>query len=114
MEGYTIFNLALTLFAVLIFATFSAPKRQAKLIFRVGFIITCITFPWDFLAIHLSAWDYPVDPGQRIVSVPVNDLYLAFIVTVITTSILCMVPLRGSLVSPRTNHEPESEHRDNK
>jgi hypothetical protein len=88
MTGYTIFNLSLATIALLAALRFLSSRKQVALVLRVSCTITCITFPWDFVGIQLSTWNYPLSPGLTLVSVPLNDLSLSFLVSVISTSVL--------------------------
>jgi hypothetical protein len=116
MTGYSTFNVFLAGAAALSVLSFARSWYQFRLILRIAFVVVCITFPWDFVGIHLSTWAYPSDPGIRIASVPLNDLYLSFLVTVISCSAL-VGSLSGGRITlgpGRSNHQSESEHRDDK
>jgi lycopene cyclase domain-containing protein len=88
MIDYTIFNLCIS---VLASATMCITHGQPPTVWknvRIAVLVTILSYPWDFFAIMNKAWVYPKDPGIRLFSVPLNDLWFIFVCTLITTSLL--------------------------
>jgi len=103
MNLYTAYNLGLALFAFLalcLLRVFTKQWGDLLLAMRVAFMVTLISYPWDFFAIHMGAWQYPVHPGFKIHDVPVNDLIFIWLCSVLTSSFLIAVR-RGKSLSQR-------------
>lgn len=108
MSPYTAFNAALS---IVVFSTsyfLLAPQRRchALLAGRIGVLITLLSYPWDFFAVQLGVWRYPVDPGLTVYGVPVNDLTFIFLCTFFTSSVLLRIHRREA---SRERHA-KSEH----
>jgi len=91
MNPYVVYNVALMAFILPIsywLAGTKNRKRNLMLSARVAFLVTLISYPWDFFAIHLGIWRYPHDPGLRIYGVPVNDLVFIYFCSLLTCSLL--------------------------
>ena len=91
MNNYFLYNMAL---AAIIFpfsyfvAGAERRMRDIRTAARIAVLITLIAYPWDFFAIRLNVWRYPVDPGATIYGVPTNDLIFMWLCTFLTSSIL--------------------------
>lgn len=100
MNLYTIYNLGLALFAffaLCLLRVFTKHWSAPLLAIRIAFMVTLISYPWDFFAIHMGAWQYPVHPGFKIHDVPANDLVFIWLCSVLTSSLLIAVRRRKSL-----------------
>lgn len=87
MTRYTIYNLIVLIIAVSILFLFHKEKKYILENIRIAVIFTVLALPWDFFAIKNQAWIYPVDPGERIYDVPLNDLVFIFSCTLISASV---------------------------
>ena len=100
MNLYTVYNLGLAFFALLalcLLRVFSKRWSDLSLAVRIAFMVTLISYPWDFFAIHMGAWQYPVHPGFKIHDVPANDLIFIWLCSVLTSSFLIAVSRGKSL-----------------
>lgn len=89
MTSYTVFNA--------IFGTIVLPVsywltrgrwHDLRIAMRVAFMMVAIAYPWDFFAVQLKVWIYPVDPGPTLYGVPVNDSVFIWMCTHLTASVL--------------------------
>lgn len=90
MNLYLIYNIGLA--AIVIPASHWLVTRQNRradllLATRIAFIVTLLSFPWDFFAIRLGVWRYPNHPGLTIHGVPLNDLAFIWLCTYLTCSL---------------------------
>ncbi len=95
-----IYNLGLGILALLalyLLRVFTQCWSDLLLAIRIAFMVTLISYPWDFFAIHMGAWQYPVHPGFTIHDVPANDLIFIWLCSVLTTSFLIAVRRGKSL-----------------
>lgn len=88
MTEYTIFNLCISALAVAVMCITRVRRPTVWKNVRIAVLVTILSYPWDFFAIMNKAWVHPKDPGIRLFSVPLNDLWFIFVCTLITTSLL--------------------------
>lgn len=90
MTSYGLFNVVLALAAFSAAAVlFPQPKLQhARTAGRVALLITIFAYPWDFFAVRLGVWLYPVEPGVMLYGVPVNDLVFMWLCSYFGASFL--------------------------
>jgi lycopene cyclase domain-containing protein len=91
MNPYTLFNAALAVLVLTSAYRLLPPERRrtdALLSARIGVLVSLLSYPWDFFAITMRVWRYPVHPGSGIYGVPINDLIFIWLCTVLTTSLL--------------------------
>lgn len=97
MTAYTAYNLS---FAAFTFAfsywVVGTHNRRHKLSLsaRIALLITVLYYPWDFFAIRLAVWRYPIHPGLRIHDVPLNDLIFIWLCSYLTCIVLRAVDSR--------------------
>jgi uncharacterized membrane protein YoaT (DUF817 family) len=109
MNLYSIYNLCLASIAVLallLLRVFTQCWNDLLLAMRIAFLVTLISYPWDFFAIHMGAWQYPVHPGLKIHDVPANDLIFIWLCSILTSSFLIAVRRR----KPFRQRDPEGKH----
>ena len=107
---YLFFNAFLGLVALIVAIFCIQSLEQLKKVISIALIAVALGFPWDFFAISIKAWGH-VDPGPRLLGVPINDLILIFFMTSITASLLIA---RFSQIVESTNRQAETEHGDEK
>lgn len=91
MTRYTFYNVVLAVIVVsasLWILSRAGCLRRMYLAVRVAVLVTLISYPWDFFAIRVGVWRYPVDPGATIHGVPVNDLAFIWLCTFLASSVL--------------------------
>jgi lycopene cyclase domain-containing protein len=106
MSRFTIFNAIFTLIVAVILAVFLRSRREFRVTLQVALYVTALSYPWDFFAITIGAWDY-TSPGPRIFSVPINDLVFIFSASAFSAGIFARSVLRRDA-------KTESEHRRHK
>jgi lycopene cyclase domain-containing protein len=109
MSAYTVYNLSIAAFIVPAsywLADARSKRRTLALASRIAFLLTLLAYPWDFFAIHLQVWRYPVDPGPRIHDVPLNDLVFMWLCTYLACTLLIAI---GKWESSRQGHS-KREH----
>lgn len=84
---YTLLNAVLVVAAGVAMALCLSSRRDAVRVLRVAGLLVCIGYPWDFMALQLGAWTH-TDPGIRLFTVPLNDLLIVFLMSVVTSSVL--------------------------
>ena len=96
MTTYSIYNcvVGVILIAGSLWLNSEDRWRRAALAARVGLVVAAFGYPWDFFAIHLKSWRYPIDPGTLIHGVPVNDLVLMWICTYFTSALMIWAEAR--------------------
>lgn len=82
-------------------------RRQLRLALTVAAFSIVVGYPWDFVAIHLRAWDHR-DAGPRFFEVPAHDLILIFLMTFASAALL----LRYSGIVERRSGKTAPKHRD--
>lgn len=88
---YSIFNLCfafLVLPSCWLLTQWGDRRRQLLFAARIALLVTLLAYPWDYFAIHLGAWSYPVDPGSVVNRVPINDLIFMILCTLLTSCAL--------------------------
>jgi lycopene cyclase domain-containing protein len=97
IDRYSILNCGLALI-VIPFALWltSGPAKWKKrvLAVRVSTLMACIVYPWDFVSIQLGLWEYGDYVGVRLFGVPINDLVLTWLCSLLTTSALAALEWR--------------------
>lgn len=91
MNPYLAYNIGLaTIVLPASYWIVARPSRRVDLLLsaRIAFLLVLISYPWDFFAIRLNVWRYPVDPGLTIHGVPLNDLLFIWLCTYFTCSLL--------------------------
>lgn len=88
MSNYFLFNISLTIFTLVFLIIKVKSIKCLKVTLNVSLIIILIGYPWDYFAIKIGAWSYPNDPGLRLFSVPINDLWFMFLCSILTTAFL--------------------------
>lgn len=94
MTSYTAYNIIIAVFILPIcywLAGYKDRLRNIRLCARVAFLITLISYPWDFFAIQFGIWTYPLDPGPRLFNVPLNDLVFIWLGSYLTCCVLVAV-----------------------
>jgi hypothetical protein len=61
-------------------------RRQLGVVLRTATVVTLISYPWDFFAIHWRAWAYG-EEVPRLLGVPTYDLIFIFVCTIFTASL---------------------------
>jgi lycopene cyclase domain-containing protein len=109
MSAYTIYNLSIAgLVFPLSFWLVGPQNRRRKLLrsMRIALLMAVIGYPWDFFAITLGVWGYPLGPGPRIYAVPINDLWFISLCTLLACSALT----GARRWQPRYERHPKREH----
>jgi lycopene cyclase domain-containing protein len=91
MTPYIAYNLALAVFVLPISYWFVGSQNRVRNIIlsaRIALLVTLISYPWDFFAIHAGIWRYPYDPGWKIYDVPINDLVFIWLGTYLSCCVL--------------------------
>ena len=88
MISYTVFNVCFTLFVLGFCILKVKSKRCIAISIKVSLAVVFISYPWDYFAIKLGAWSYPIDPGLRFFEVPLNDLWFIILCSIVTTVFL--------------------------
>ena len=88
MIEYTIFNLVFTLTVIIFYFFTKNSLKKIKISLKISIIILLFSYPWDFFAVKLGAWIYPLNPGLKFFEVPVNDIWFIFLCSMVTTAIL--------------------------
>lgn len=83
---YLVFNSTLGTLVFLACYCLTPGKAKLSIAFRAAGIVTLISYPWVFFAIHFKAWTYN-EPGPAIFAVPINDLIFIFLCTVFSVSL---------------------------
>jgi lycopene cyclase domain-containing protein len=99
MTRYTVYNLALALFALPLSCWLLGPWDRLRALLRcarVALLMTLIGYPWDFFAIKLGVWRYPNYPGYTLHGVPLNDLLFMWVCTHLACSVLMAAQRRQS------------------
>ena len=95
MTPYTAFNL---LFAAIVLpASYwlaGGRWRDLRVSSRIAFLMVAIAYPWDFFAVQLKVWVYPLDPGPTLYGVPINDSAFIWLCTHLTASVLLVIHRR--------------------
>lgn len=94
MRLYYLYNLAFAAFTLPVsywLAGSEDRRRHLLLSARIALLLTVIYYPWDFFAIRLGVWTYPLDPGLRIYEVPLNDLIFIWLCSFLTCCVLTAV-----------------------
>ena len=94
MSVYTTYNLALAAVVLPTSYCLAGPRSRGRTLSmsaRIAFLLTLLAYPWDFFAIHLRVWRYPVHPGLRIYDVPLNDLVFMWLCTYLACSLLVAI-----------------------
>ena len=91
MNLYLLYNVCLAI--IVLPASYWLVERQGRradllLAARIALLVTLISYPWDFFAVKLGVWRYPVDPGPTLHGVPLNDLLFIWLCTYFTCSLL--------------------------
>lgn len=84
---YFIYNLVFAVFTIPFGYWLVGPELQGRrllLPIRVASLLTLLYYPWDFFAIRLGVWTYPLSPGLRIYEVPLNDLIFIWLCSFLT------------------------------
>jgi lycopene cyclase domain-containing protein len=91
VRPYYLYNLIFGTFVIAFsYWVVGSHERMRKLLLsaRVALLLTVIYYPWDFFAIRLGVWSYPLDPGLRIYEVPLNDLIFIWLCSYLTCCVL--------------------------
>jgi hypothetical protein len=94
IDSYSILNCGLALLVIpSVFWITAGPERwhDRALAIRISTLMTCIVYPWDFVSIQLGLWEYGDDVGPILFAVPVNDLVLTWLCSLLTTSALVTI-----------------------
>jgi lycopene cyclase domain-containing protein len=105
---YTAYNLVLAGISLPVsFWLAGAPSRWQTVSrsARIATLLTMLAFPWDFFAIHLNVWRYPLDPGVRIHGVPLNDLIFMWLCTNLACSVIMALDRREPLRQRNSKRE---------
>ena len=99
MNNYTTYNLVLA--ALILPASYwlaeERNRRKDLLVSaRVASLLALLGYPWDFFAIQLKVWRYPINPGPRIHDVPINDLVFMWLCSHLASSVLIAIDRRES------------------
>ena len=112
MNDYAMLNtgLAVLTFTVAIIVTDKRTwYRDSLVALRVSCLLAFITFPWDFLANKLELWTYGSSVGPKFLSVPVNDLVLAWLCTYLTCCLLIATSRRKTNGEGQAKRESTSQ-----
>ena len=85
--SYSLLNGFLAVLACAALGLFVRSAAQLRTVAQISLVITILGFPWAFFGIRLGAWAHS-NPGPTIASVPINEVILGFLISVITSSIL--------------------------
>ena len=111
MSRYYLYNLAFAAFTLPIsywLTGLEGRRRHLLRSARIALLLTMIYYPWDFFAIRLGVWRYPLDPGLRIYEVPLNDLIFIWLCSFLACSVLTAVD-RWRSRSQRQGHSEREE-----
>jgi|ERR1043165_453514 lycopene cyclase domain-containing protein len=86
MGRYTALTVGLSLAVAACLLALVRSRRQLVVILRTATVVTLLSYPWDFFAIHWHAWAYG-EEVPKILGVPVFDLIFIFVCTVLTASL---------------------------
>ena len=84
---YYIYNVVFAVITIpLCYLLVGSELRSRRLLVsaRVASLLTLLYYPWDFFAIRLGVWTYPLNPGVRIYEVPLNDLIFIWLCSFLT------------------------------
>lgn len=110
MATYSVFNTAIFILAGVVAFAFTRDRRSFLANVRVSLLVVLLGLPWDFFAIENGIWIYPRDPGPRIFTVPLNDLWFMFSCSLITATLIA----RFCLTTHAGGHAKPEECRDNR
>ena len=94
MSTYTLLNIVLALLVIPSSMWLTMRPNAWWMRFmaaRISTLMTCIVYPWDFVAIRLGLWTYGASIGPTLFGVPLNDLLLTWLCSYLTTSVLLVV-----------------------
>ncbi len=99
MNNYTAYNLVLA--ALILPASYWLAGERNRLhdllvSARIATLLMLLGYPWDFFAIQLKVWRYPINPGARLHDVPINDLLFMWLCSHLASSVLIAIDRRES------------------
>jgi len=99
MARYTFYNLGLAMLVLPVcywIASQGNRKRSLLVSARVALLVTLLLFPWDFFAIRLGVWTYPLYDGVRVYGVPINDSIFIWLCSFLACVVLITFDARHS------------------
>lgn len=82
MSKYLLLNLALIAGCLLLAPWLLGSRVQLKAAAKAALVLTLLAYPWDFMLLHLGAWDHQY-AGPVLFRVPIYDLLFVFISTLL-------------------------------
>jgi hypothetical protein len=88
MAQYTAVNL-LTLFPAVLVGVLLWRQGRLSRALKISMIAPLLSFPWLYFGIKQKAWSHG-NPGTLLMSVPLNEIALSFIMTFLNAGILIL------------------------
>jgi len=88
LSEYSLMNLVAVFLAAIV-AVFLRKRRRILRIIKLSLLAPALSFPWLYFGINQKAWAHG-DAGPVFMSVPINELVLAFLMTFVNGGVLLL------------------------